>query len=105
MDNVIDFQAFKERKLVDAVEFVPPRYESWCPFCQAPTTIKKTSYGTDIHTFDPTNMEAYDKIKKLLTVIVDYFHNTDDGVTNDDLVEAFGEGMRDFLKEMEQERG
>lgn len=105
MDNVVDFQAFKERKIVDAIEFIPPRHEGWCPFCQAPTLIKRTSAGTEVHTFDPTNMEAYDKAKQLLVKIVDYFRSTDEGVSDGDLIEAFGEGMRDFLKELEQERG
>jgi hypothetical protein len=104
MGQLIDFQEYKERKAVEAIEFVPPRHEGYCPFCQAPTLIKRTAGGTQVHTFDPENMEAYRKLKKLMITIVEYFKNQEDGVQDDDLVAAFGEGMEEFLKELEQEK-
>lgn len=109
MGKVIDFQDYKNRKeaaVVEAVFSPPPiRHEGYCPFCQAPTLIKLTMAGTPIHTFDPNNMEAYEKLRELMTRVTDYFRERDAGVTDEDLIEAFGEGMAEFLKELEQERG
>lgn len=107
MGQVIDFQQFKERKesKAEEPEFVPPKHEGYCPFCQAPTLIKLTGAGTPIHTFDPNNMEAYEKLRGLMVVVADYFRNQDENVDDDALIEAFGEGMREFLKELNQERG
>jgi hypothetical protein len=104
MGRLIDFQEYKERKTVEAIEFVPPRHEGYCPFCQAPTLIKRTAGGTQVHTFDPENMEAYKKIKEVLVAVVDYFRNTDEECDDDMLSDAFGEGMKEFLKELGQEK-
>lgn len=103
MGEVIDFQQYKEGKVIEQIEFITPKNESYCPHCQAPTLVQRTSGGSEIHTFDPNNMEAYEKVKTLLVRIVTYFKTTDQGVEDADLVEAFGEGMADFLKEMENE--
>lgn len=105
MSNVIDFQAYKEKKLVEQVEFVPPKYEAYCPNCKAPTIRTRTASGAEIHVFDPNNMKAYEKLKLLLENVVMYFKTTDEGVTDDDLIEAFGEGMAEFLKEIYTENG
>lgn len=102
MGEVVDFQTFKDRKIVDAIEFIPSPNEGWCPFCSAPTLVTRTSGGTEIHTFDPNNMQAYEKLKTLLLTIISYFKDTDQSVSDDDLIEAFGEGMKEFLKELHQ---
>ena len=108
MGNLIDFQKYKDRKEAADIEAVfsplPIRHEGYCPFCQAPTLIKLTMAGTPVHTFDPNNMEAYEKLRQLMTSVVDYFRQQNAGVTDDALIEAFGEGMENFLKELEQER-
>jgi hypothetical protein len=109
MGKLIDFQEYKNRKETADVEavFSPPpiRHEGYCPFCQAPTLIKLTMAGTPIHTFDPNNMEQYQKLRELMIIVVDYFRQQDADVTDDALIEAFGEGMAEFLRELEQERG
>jgi hypothetical protein len=102
MGQLIDFQQFKERR--EAGESTPPRTEGYCPFCQAPTLIQRTSGDTEIHTYDTEVMEAYSKLKNLMATVVDYFKRQEDGVQDDDLIAAFGEGMEEFLKELEQEQ-
>jgi hypothetical protein len=97
MAEVIDFQEYKERKNLHKTDFEPTRHESYCPRCWAPTTIKKTAGGSDSHTFDPT--EAYEKLHTLLTRVVTYFCAQDD-VSDEALIEAFGDGMAQFLKDM-----
>ncbi len=105
MGSLIDFQKYKNKKEEGEVEtvFSPPKQEGYCPFCQAPTLIKLTMSGTPLHTFDPNNMESYEKVRNLLSTVVNYFRQQDVG--DEALVEAFGEGMAEFLKELEQDRG
>lgn len=103
MGEVINFQQFKEKKQIDQIEFVSPKYERYCPSCNAPTIMTREG-AREVHKFDPNNMEAYLQMRKVLVKIVDFFKNSDDGVTDDALTEAFGEGMQDFLEELAEER-
>jgi hypothetical protein len=102
MGIIIDFNKFKEGKIVNSIGF--QKQKAVCPFCQAPTTIELTSTGTPIHTFNGEDMEAYKKLRELVITIVDYFKASKEGLCDDDLVEAFGEGMADFLKEQEGQK-
>jgi hypothetical protein len=99
MGELVDFVKFKENKEIKQIEFVPQKYERYCPHCNAPTIMMKQGAG-EVHQFDPTNMEAYKKLKDLLILIVQYFKDSPDEVTDDDLIDVFGEGMKDFLQEL-----
>ena len=104
MGEVIDFQKYKDDRTVKDVGFESLKSSETCPFCTAPTTVERTGTGTPIHTFNGVDMETYYKLKALLASIVERLKSGDDAVKNEDIVKAFGEGMRQFLEELENGR-
>ena len=101
MGEVIDFQKFKESRIVKDVGFTLLDKETACPFCTAPTSVEKIMNGTSIHTYNGVDMEKYYRLKELLSSIVERLKSGADAVEDEDIVKAFGEGMREFLKELE----
>jgi hypothetical protein len=105
MGEVINFQKWKDKKedreIVESIGFTAPVEESNCPFCDAPTTVERTGTRSAIHTYSGEDVQVYYKLKALLARVVSYFIDKNDGVTEDDMVAAFGEGMRDFMKELQ----
>lgn len=105
MDNVVDFVAFKKKKeetgIINGIEFVRCKpQESFCTFCQAPTTVEHTSKGTAIHTYTGVDMEEFRKIKDMLTGLIKLLRSQGEDADKL-LIEAFGQGMEDFMKEMD----
>jgi wobble nucleotide-excising tRNase len=105
MGDLVNFQEFKKKReeaeVIRGIQFEKPERRSACPFCQAPTLVEETGTGTEIHTYCGVDMDAYQKLRTLLDNIVNYFKTSEDGVADDDLIAAFGEGMEEFLKEQE----
>ena len=94
MGDIIDFIRFKsERK-------EPTESSGRCPHCYAPTSIQRTSAGTEIHTYKGTDMEDYYKVKNFLLEILNRLLEDN---TIEDLEECFGDGLKDFLKELNNE--
>jgi hypothetical protein len=102
MDNVVDFQKYKDERVIRGIGFDSLKNDSpKCPFCMAPTTIERTGTGTPIHTFNGPDMETHYKMKALLAKLVEMFKESDEGITDADLVATFGDEMADFLVDLQ----